>query len=89
MEAGLERLDLLHEPVDQPLAGHIGQRRNVIDRFLRIEFGALSPGAIENIDNLAFDIEESELEHCKKTAGARSDDHGVSCDDFGTHSNCP
>ena len=57
VEGGSERLDLVHELVGQLLAGDDGQPGNVVDRLLGIELGALAPGAIENVDDMAFDVD--------------------------------
>ena len=46
-----ERLDLLQQPVDQLLRAAHGQRRNVIDRLVRIELGALAADLRQRIDD--------------------------------------
>ena len=71
MELGAERLDLLHELVGQLLAGDDGQPGNVVDRLLGIELGALAAGPVENVDDVAFDVDEAELEHGEKPARGR------------------
>ncbi len=53
MELGAERLDLIHQPVGQLLAGDHGQAGNVVDRLLGIELGALAAGAVENVDDVS------------------------------------
>ena len=85
MKLGAERLDLLHQPIGQLLAGHHGQTRNVVDRLLRIELGALSARAVENIDQMAFDVDEAELEHGEQPDRACADDDDVCGDDFVGH----
>ncbi len=50
----VERLDLLHQPVGQFLAGDDGQARNVVDRLFRIELGALPARPVEDVDQMAL-----------------------------------
>ena len=52
MEGRAERLDLLQQPVGQLLAGDDRQRRNVVDRLLGIELGALAAGLVEDVDHV-------------------------------------
>ena len=52
MEGRLERLDLLHQAVGQPLPGDDRERRNVVDRLFRIELGALAAGLVEDVDQM-------------------------------------
>jgi len=54
-----ERRDLLEQPVGQLLAGDHGQPRDVVDRLLGIELGALSARAIENVDDMRLDVDEA------------------------------
>ena len=74
---GVERLDLLHQPVGQLLAGDDGQRRNVVDRLFRIEFGALAADLVEDVDEMALDVEQAQLEHGEQPARARPDDDDI------------
>ena len=83
MELGAEGLDLVHELVGQLLAGDDGQPGDVVDRLLGIELGALPPGAIENVDDLAFDVDQAELEHGEETDRAGADNDCIRLDDFG------
>ena len=69
-----ERLDLLHQPIDQPLRRDLRDRRNVVDRLLGIELGALAAHLVENVDQLGLDVEQAELEHRKQPDRARADD---------------
>ena len=54
MENGIERGDLFHQPVGQLLTSTDRQRRNVVDRLLRIELGALASRLVENIDKYRY-----------------------------------
>src|SRR5690606_9468746 len=68
-----ERRDLGHQVVGELLAGDDGEARNIVDRLFRIQLGALPAGTVENVDEMAFDIEQAEFEGCEQPAGARAD----------------
>ena len=85
MELGAERLDLVHELVGQLLAGDDGQAGNVVDRLLRIELGALAAGAVENVDHVALDVDQAELEHGEEADWPSPNDHGIGLDDVFGH----
>ena len=53
MKGRRERMDLLHQIVDQPLAGDDRKAGNVVDRLLRIEFGALAADLGQDVDQMA------------------------------------
>ena len=80
MECRLERLDLLQQPVGQFLAGDDRQTRNVVDRLLGIELGALPARPVEDVDQMAFEIEQPKLEHREQPDRACSDDGDVGLD---------
>ena len=63
MELRPERRDLLHQIVVEALPGDHRKARNVVDRLFRIELGALPARPVENVDDMAFEIEQPELEH--------------------------
>ncbi len=67
MKAGVERLDLLHQAVDEFLGAADRQRRDVVDRLVRIELRALPARMRERIDDLALDAEQAELEDGEQT----------------------
>ncbi len=77
MKDGVERLDLLDQVVDEPLRGHFGEAGNVVNRLFRVEFGALAAGLGQNVDQMAFDVEQPQLEHREQARGARADDDDV------------
>ena len=85
MELRIEGLDLLHQLVHQLLAGDDGHARNVIDRLFRIKLGALAAGAVEDVHQMAFQIEQPQLEHGEQADGARADDGDVGFDGGGSH----
>ncbi len=77
VEGGVERLNLLHQLVGQLLARDDGQGGDVIDGLLRIQLRALAARAVENVDKMRLDVEQSQLEHRKKPDRACADDNGV------------
>ena len=77
---GVERLDLLQQPVGQLLAGDDGQARNVVDRLFRIKLGALPARPVEDVDQMAFEIEQPQLEHREQADGAGADDGDIGFD---------
>ena len=77
MENGIERGDLFHQPVGQLLTGTDRQRRNVVDRLLRIELGALAARLVEDVDKMASQIEKAQLEDGEQAAGACPDNNDV------------
>jgi hypothetical protein len=85
MEHRLERADLLHQAVDQLLAGAARHRRDVVDRLLRVELGALAADLVEIVDQMAPHPEETGLEHGEQAARARADDDHVGPDDVLRH----
>ena len=77
MELRIERLDLLQQPVDQLLAGDDGQAGNVVDRLFRIELGALAARPVQDVDQMAFEIQQPQLEHGEQADGACADDGDI------------
>ena len=80
MELRMERLGLLHQPVGQLLAGDDGQAGNVVDRLFRIKLGALAARPVQNIDQMAFEVQQPQLEHREQADRAGSDDHDIGFD---------
>ena len=74
----IERHDLLQQPIDEFLGAADGQRRNVVDRLVGIQLGALAARRAERIDDMAAHAQQAELEHLEQPAGAGANDH-----DFG------
>ena len=58
MERRLERLDLFHQAIGQLLTGHERQPRNVVDRLLGVKLGTLPTRAVENVDQMGFQIQK-------------------------------
>ena len=61
-ELRVERRDLLHQLVDDALGRDGRPYRNVVDRLFRIEFRALAARPVENVDQMAFQVEQTEFE---------------------------
>src|SRR5271167_669936 len=87
MVGRLERRDLLHQRVSEAMAGHHGDRGNVVDRLFRIELGALAAHLVEDVDEMGLDVEQAEFEHGEQPAGSGADDEHVSLDRIG-HGPC-
>ena len=73
-----ERMDLLHQIVDQLLAVDHRKAWNVVDRLLWIEFGALAARLRQDVDEMRFDVEQAEFEHRKQADWPGADDRDVS-----------
>src|SRR5882672_5185637 len=76
----VKRLDLLQQPVDEFLGAAHRQRRNVVDRLVGIELGALTAGMGERVDDVRRDPEQPELEDLEQPARSCADDHDVALD---------
>ena len=87
MQARMERLDLLEQAVDEFLRAADRQRRDVVDRLVRVELGALAAGMRQRIHDLAFHAEEPELENREQSDRTGADDHAFRLDGWhGRHS---
>ena len=80
VEPGVERLDLLEQAVDEFLRAAHRQRRDVVDRLVGIELGALAAGMRERVDDLALHAEQAEFEHGEEADRAGADDHAFGLD---------
>jgi hypothetical protein len=83
MEHGRKRLDLLDKIVDEPLRRDFGETGNIVDRFLGVKLGALAAGLRQDVDQMALDVEETQLEHREKAGRPRADDDDVGLDALG------
>ena len=77
MELGLERLDLLQQPIHQLLRATHRQGRNVVDRLVGVELRALPARMPERVDDVRLDAQQAELERLEQAGRARPDDHGL------------
>src|SRR5690606_3694327 len=75
-----ERRRLLLELVDQTLRADRGIAGNVVDRLLGIEFRALAPGTVEDVDEMGLDVEKAELEDREQADRAGPDDDDIGLD---------
>ena len=80
MKLGRERLDLLQQPINKFLRAAYRQRRDIVDRFIRIQLRALSARVRERVDDVRLYAQQPELENLKQTTGTCADDEGVSPD---------
>ena len=70
----MERFGLLQQPVDQFLRPADRHRRDVVNRLVRIQLGALAADLGERIDDVRADAEQPEFEDLEQTHGAGADD---------------
>ena len=83
MEHGAHRRDLLHQAVDEFLRAADRQRRDVVDRLVGIQLGALAARVLEGVDDVALDAEQAELEDLEQAGRAGADDQGIGLDGGG------
>ena len=62
--------------------------RNVVDRLFRIEFGALAARPVENVDQVAFHVEQAELEHGEQADRPCPDDQHIRLGDIRSCGDC-
>ena len=72
-----ERMDLLHQIVDELLPVDHREARNVVDRLLGIELGALAARFRQNVDQMRLDVEQAEFEHGEQADRPGADDRDV------------
>src|SRR3989337_2030370 len=77
MKDGLERGDLLEQPVGQLLSGADRDAWDVIDRLLGVKLGALPARPVENVHDLGFQLGKAELKDGEQTHGARANNNNV------------
>src|SRR3984893_16943515 len=82
MKARMERLDLVQQRVGEALAGDERDARNVVDRFLWIELGALAADLVENIDQMRLHSEQSQSENGKQPTGPCANNQHIGFDRF-------
>src|SRR5690606_10868977 len=80
VQAVRDGLELVEQPVDYLLAREHGNRRNVVDRLVGIQLGALAARLRQRIHELGPQAEQAELEYLEQAAGTRPDDDDVSGD---------
>ena len=80
MKLRLEGLDLLQQPVDQLLCPAHRQRRDVVDRLVGIELGALAARVRERIHHVCADPEQAELEYLEQPTRAGANDQDLGAD---------
>ena len=74
VELGMEGLHLLQQTVYQLLRTAHRQRRNVVDRLVRIQLGALTPDLGQRVDDDRADAEKSEFKDLEDAHGTGADD---------------
>ena len=66
MELRMEGFDLLHQFVGQFLASDDRKAGNVVNGFLGIKLRTLTARAVEDVHELAFEVEKAQLEHSEQ-----------------------
>src|SRR5580658_10470039 len=77
VKLGPERMDLLHQVVDELLSRDHRKPRNVVNRLLGIEFRALAARLRQDVDQMTSDVEKAEFEHGKQPDRPGADDGDV------------
>ena len=74
---GLERTDLLQQPVDQVAGQNLGVGRDVVDGLFRVDLRALPAGFGQGVDQVAAQLEQPSLENGKQAGGPGADDDQI------------
>ena len=82
MEGRVERLDLFQQRIRQALAGDEGDAGNVVDRFFRIELGALAADLVEDVDHMRLHVQKAQFEDGEQAARARANNQHIGFDRF-------
>ena len=80
MHTGVEWFDLLQQRIRQFLAGAFRDGRNVVDRLVRIQLGALAARLSNGIHDLGFQAKETQLEYLEQAAGSCAYDDDIGGD---------
>ena len=72
-----ERMDLLHQIVDEFLSVDHRKARNVVDRLLGIEFRALAARLRQDVDQVGPDVEQAQFEDGEQADRPGADDRDV------------
>ena len=75
MERGVEGLDLFQQAIDQLLSAAHGERRDVVNRLVRIQLGALTADLGKRVDDGRTHAEQPQLEDLKQADRPGADDH--------------
>ncbi len=78
----MERLDLLQQRFREAVVGDKGNAGNVVDRFFRIELGALAADLVEDVDQMRLHVEQAQFEHGEQSAGASANNQHIGFDRF-------
>ena len=69
VKLGAEGFDLFQQRVHQFLRAEHRNGRNVVDRLVRVEFGALASGLAQRIHDVSVDAQQPQLEYLEESAG--------------------
>jgi hypothetical protein len=74
VQFGAEWLDLLQQPIDQFLRAADRQGRDVVNRLVGIQLGALPARRRERVEHVRLDAEQAELEDLEQPRRTGADD---------------
>ncbi len=83
MKRGPKRLDLIGQAVAQFLAHDHRNSGNVVNGLVGIKLGQLPAWPVQNVDEMALEIEEPKLKYREQPHGACTDDDGIGFDGRG------
>ena len=83
MKSGVERLDLLGEPLGELAPGAERQPGDVVDGLVGVELDALAADARKRVDGVRADLPQAELEDLEQADRAGADDDGIGLDRLG------
>ena len=78
----MERLDLFEQRLRQAMAGDEGNAWNVVDRFFRIELGALAADLVEDVDQMRLHVQQAQFEDREQAARTRTNNQHIGFDRF-------
>ena len=77
VERGVKRRNLLEQPVGEFAPGADLDRRDVVDRLVRVQLDALAASPGKGIDDMGLDAQQAQLEHLEQADRARADDERI------------
>ena len=88
VKSRMKGLGLLQQPIDEFLRADDRQRRDVINRLVRVELRALPAWMREAINDVRRDAEQPQFEYLEQAHGACANDRDFSADCFWHAGNC-
>lgn len=73
----MEGFYLFHQLISKFLAGDFRVAGDVVNWFFGVKLCALAAGAVEDVDEMAFHIQQAKFESAEQAAGACTYDNGI------------